>query len=550
MTSSQLTIASGAPATHTNLTPDIWGATDRGRNYDHNEDSISPAGAGVPLLHGGFLLLVADGVGGSQVGEQASDMAMREIVRYVQQQPANLDPAQVLHAAVQVANTQVCNFVAGSPTVHDAASTVVVALIRNDQLHLAHVGDSRAYLLRHDTVEQLTIDHTLTQQKIDRGLLRPEHAREDPERNVITRSLGSPTLQVDVNIRGIQTLQPGDVLLLCSDGLTDMLTDSEIAQIIGRRSAKQAATRLIAAANRRGGLDNISAVVARIPGGQAGGGFPWPYLLLGFGAVLLLLALTLLAGSFLWRGSSAGVSSPAATATFTPTAPSAAAAIQPANTAPPSASQSDVLPTPSPEPIVTSTPLPTYTPAPIPTLNAQLPPVSSSPDNPGGTKVASSPESSSEIPAAAQMPDTAIAAPILQEPNPNDTATQGQSTTFRWSWTGELGVNQGFEIRIWRNGDIDHYGAFDATELKKYVVRAGDQYVTSFPVEGAYSVQRGGGSDYLWTVAVVQIDPYLRLGPETEARPLKYALRGRSGGGGGQKDNKSKDKPDTDAPTE
>jgi protein phosphatase len=257
---------------------------------------------------------------------------------------------------------------------------------------VANAGDSRAYLIRNGQITQLTRDHTLTQQKIDRGLIRPEQAEMDPDRSVLTRSLGAgPTLQADL-FPPLQ-LAPGDVVLLCSDGLTDMLGDEEIARLVKGSSPKRAARRLIAAANKRGGFDNISVVIARVGGKQtpAGGGLldsikdsikgmsrrQKTFLLVG--AVLVAAALcSMMAVGWWMRDRRQATPTPTATPTtvtveVVSTATTAPAAVpttvQPADTVPPSAATSTLAPTsmPTPTPPTRQPPPPTpaHTPSPL-----------------------------------------------------------------------------------------------------------------------------------------------------------------------------------------
>jgi hypothetical protein len=142
---------------------------------------------------------------------------------------------------------------------------MTAAVIHEGILYWANVGDSRVYLIRDGQITQLTRDHTLTQRKVDQGLIRPEQAEMDPDSSVLTRSLGAES-SVQVDLFPPLQLAPGDVVLLCSDGLTDMLEDAEIARLVGSGSSKRAAQRLVTAANRRGGFDNISVVLARVDG--------------------------------------------------------------------------------------------------------------------------------------------------------------------------------------------------------------------------------------------------------------------------------------------
>ena len=169
-----------------------------------------------------------------------------------------------LRAAIVHANASLYQYMQSTDT-PDAGCTLSAAIIHNNILYVANVGDSRVYLIRNRQLYQLTRDHTLTQQKIDQGLIEPEMANADASRSVLTRSLGAlPTVQVD--LFSPMSLEPGDQVLLCSDGLFDMVINEEIARLAQRGTPKKAVQRLIKIANRQGGLDNISVIIARLPG--------------------------------------------------------------------------------------------------------------------------------------------------------------------------------------------------------------------------------------------------------------------------------------------
>ncbi len=502
------------------LNLDVWGGTDQGRARPQNEDTVWPDGPGKPLPDGSYLLLVADGVGGAQAGAAASRIVADEIVRHCQSVPLT-NPGQVLAQAVQAANTAVYNYVTGSPSINEAASTVTVALVKEGKAHVANVGDSRTYLIRGRSAKQLTRDHTLTQQKIELGRISQSQADLDEDRNVITRSLGSnPTVQVDVFPP--LSLQPGDTLLLCSDGLTDMLYDTDIARVGGRKRPQTAVGRLIAEANQRGGHDNISVVIGRIPDRPALSSFSTSAVLTLFGGLLLVAAILLVVGGLLLDRASAPPSAtdtpPALVGAVSVTATSPPTMLTPSATPPPQT----VIAVSSPERLPTSTPLPTYTPAPIPTLVGPPPAPLPTEEVPGTA-------SGQPTPTSVRPVTAPLGAPILQDPSEGASALKGMGTTFKWRWHGELAEGWGFEVRIWREEDPDHYGAFDAQELMKYLARQPDgAYAVSLLVEGAYSVRQHGGGDYYWTVAVVQLNPYTRIGQEAPPRRLRYTIPGPS----------------------
>lgn len=369
----------------------VWGATDRGREREGNEDYVYPHSGSDTLdlepspqhvAQKGQLLIVADGVGGAKAGSQASRWATRVTVEqfYDLQNP---DLSRDLRAAVAHANASLHQYLQSTDTTQ-AGSTMVAAVIHQNLLYVANVGDSRAYLIRNGEISQLTIDHTLTQRKLDQKLIRPEQAEMDPDRSVLTRSLGAgPKVQVDV-FPPLQ-LAEGDTVLLCSDGLTDMLKDPEIAQIASGRSPKRAARQLISAANKRGGYDNISIVVARVGSGKSavGAGLLADIArmsgaqktilgVLGALAVLVFCSLMVLWG---WTRYDSGQATPTPTgadaspAIEATTEPATEPIVIPTESQPSATPPTDATSTPMPTPTPTDTPrpAPTSTPTPIPT---------------------------------------------------------------------------------------------------------------------------------------------------------------------------------------
>ncbi|HSW50922.1 MAG TPA: Stp1/IreP family PP2C-type Ser/Thr phosphatase [Bryobacteraceae bacterium] len=234
-------------------------ATDRGRVRPANEDSVlADQQAGI--------LIVADGMGGHAAGEVASDIAVRIIAGGLREALASgraeEDVPGLLRRVIGQANLAIRERGDCDPSLRGMGTTLAMALVCQGRLWLAHVGDSRVYQLRDGRIRRLTEDHSLVCQMVRAGQITPEEARKHHLRNVITRSLG-----FEANaLPEIQEAEwaPGDYLLLCSDGLTNLIDDSEIAVVVnGRGPDLTAACReLIALANERGGADNISAVVA------------------------------------------------------------------------------------------------------------------------------------------------------------------------------------------------------------------------------------------------------------------------------------------------
>jgi protein phosphatase len=233
----------------------IWGVTDTGRRRECNEDAIA-----WDEEHGYAIL--ADGVGGQNAGEVASGMVV-SVMEQRLRADADADPQQLLAEAVEEANRRINGEAAANPLYRGMGSTVVAAVFRREAVTVAHVGDSRLYRYRAGVLEQLTRDHSLVQELVDEGIMSAEDARDSCFGNVITRALGSaPEVQVDVSFFAVL---PGDCLLLCSDGLSDLASDSDIADILARHaSTESAALDLVALANARGGNDNISVILADI----------------------------------------------------------------------------------------------------------------------------------------------------------------------------------------------------------------------------------------------------------------------------------------------
>ena len=234
--------------------------TDPGQVRPANEDSVfADPDAG--------LLIVADGMGGHAAGEVASGMAAETIAAFLRQKlPASgtlvLDAPRLLGEAVRRADAAVRERAAADPTLHGMGTTAVVAVCRDDELALAHVGDSRAYLLHEGKLRRVTEDHSLVARMVSAGTITPAEARTHHLRNVITRSLGFEG-NAEAEVQILEWVR-GDLLLLCTDGLTGMAEDAEIEGILAGHGAdvEAGARALIDLANAHGGTDNVSAVVA------------------------------------------------------------------------------------------------------------------------------------------------------------------------------------------------------------------------------------------------------------------------------------------------
>jgi protein phosphatase len=225
--------------------------TDTGRRRRRNEDAYV---CEPPLF------AIADGMGGAQAGEVASRLAAAAL----KESGADGGGEQRIHALIQEANRRVYDRSSTDPNTSGMGTTITVALVENDNVAFGHVGDSRAYLIRDGRMEQVTEDHSLVNELMKSGKLSREEAETHPQRSVITRALGTDP-DVDADTFTIEA-KAGDVFLLCSDGLTDMVGEREIQELVekNREDIDAALKSLVKAANRSGGEDNITVVAFEI----------------------------------------------------------------------------------------------------------------------------------------------------------------------------------------------------------------------------------------------------------------------------------------------
>lgn len=234
------------------------GRTDTGRRREHNEDQIAwDVEAGLALL--------ADGMGGHNAGEVASALAISVLQPLLRDLPSDTLEQEVgMQNAVSDANAEILHKAASEVVFNGMGTTLALAIFRGRSVMVGHVGDSRVYRLRDGRLEQLTSDHSLLQELVTGGFMSAEEARQSVSKNVITRALGiEPGVDVEVHHHEVQG---GDRYLLCSDGLSDMVTDNAIAKLLmDYRDNLDAATEaLVAEANRCGGKDNISVILVRV----------------------------------------------------------------------------------------------------------------------------------------------------------------------------------------------------------------------------------------------------------------------------------------------
>ena len=236
--------------------------TDPGRVRANNEDAVSVD----PQAH---IAVLADGMGGYNAGEVASGMATAQItadmarwLAQASQPPACSDVRRALEICVHNANQTIYQAAQSNPQYNGMGTTLVAGVFCGTRLVLAHVGDSRAYRLRAGVLTQLTRDHSWLQEQIDAGWLTPQQAAQSGGRNLVTRALGAEsTVEVDINEFPIDA---GDLIVLCSDGLSEMLTSADITALAGSPAPlDDKAAALIAAANANGGRDNISVLLVQ-----------------------------------------------------------------------------------------------------------------------------------------------------------------------------------------------------------------------------------------------------------------------------------------------
>jgi protein phosphatase len=253
---------------------ELHSAVDPGRARSNNEDSVATD-------PGAQLAVLADGMGGYNAGEVASNMATSfirsELGRWLREAGPQASDAEVRRAmdiCVDNANRAIFDASNSNPQYAGMGTTLVVAVFRDGRLLLGHVGDSRCYRLRGGRLTQLTRDHSLLQEQIDAGLITPEQATFSANKNLVTRAVGvESSVQLETHQHD---LQADDLFLLCSDGLSDMLPDAAIAQILlGHTALEGTSQALIAAANDAGGRDNISVVLARYSGSPGAASKSW-----------------------------------------------------------------------------------------------------------------------------------------------------------------------------------------------------------------------------------------------------------------------------------
>jgi protein phosphatase len=306
----------------TNAHLHIAAVTHPGMAGKENEDrlAVSSYRIGENDANRSVFAIVSDGIGGHRAGEVAAEMAVESISHMVAQSDASR-PVEILDNAIQVTSDAIASKGKENTQRLGMGTTCACAWVIGNQLFTASVGDSRIYLLRQAGLMQLTVDHTWVQEAVEKGIMDPKDARNHPNVHVIRRYLGSSkTPQADIRLRlatnetdtqsrsnqGLRLL-PGDLLLLCTDGLTDVVKDSEIAQTVRGQDLQSAAQALVDLACARDGKDNITVVMMLVPWEEMEtkkdlqikkkGRKYWQWLFLGLAGLLLL---ALLIAGLIW----------------------------------------------------------------------------------------------------------------------------------------------------------------------------------------------------------------------------------------------------------
>ena len=239
------------------------GVSDIGKCRKNNEDAYYISAGDDPAEN---LYLVADGMGGCNAGEVASSSAIEAFLAYFWKEMQHADSEDVLDlmtGAMAAANKEVYDKSNSAREFAEMGTTIVAAAVREDKLYVAHVGDSRAYLFRKKEMMPLTTDHSYVMELVKMGNITKEEAANHPKRNVITRAVGiKNSVEADT---AIHPVKKGDIVMLCTDGLSGMLKDEEMAKILSKRATlDRKAAILVEEANKHGGHDNISLILVEI----------------------------------------------------------------------------------------------------------------------------------------------------------------------------------------------------------------------------------------------------------------------------------------------
>ena len=257
----------------------VAGQTDRGQVRSKNEDDLalvdldSSRGIEPPDVERlavdgrGLLLAVCDGVGGRRAGEVASALALHCLPEEMQALGSVCPQSDLFRRAVENVSRRVWQESKLDPVLEGMTTTLTAAVICQGRAVVAHVGDSRAYVLRDGQIRQITKDHSFVAEMVESGALTREEADRSPYRNVILQAVGQKK-KLEVGLDAVD-LRPGDVLLLCTDGLSEKVSPAEMARVVQSAEPREAAEALVKLANERGGEDNITVLIGKVEGGEA-----------------------------------------------------------------------------------------------------------------------------------------------------------------------------------------------------------------------------------------------------------------------------------------
>lgn len=236
----------------------LYSLTDKGKRRELNEDYIYTSATSIGILPN--LLVVADGMGGHNAGDYASKHTVEKVVEVIESLIDEKDIVKVINTAIEKANEYIYKCSLEDESLRGMGTTLVVATVIGNELTVANVGDSRLYIVNEE-MNQITKDHSLVEEMISLGGIAPDEARNHPDKNIITRAIGvKPDVNVDIFTTNVGE---GDTLLLCSDGLTNMIEDKDIQSIVLEYGVKEATEKLIEKANENGGRDNIAVILAK-----------------------------------------------------------------------------------------------------------------------------------------------------------------------------------------------------------------------------------------------------------------------------------------------
>ena len=236
----------------------VYSATDVGQKREINQDYIYVSADPVGNLPN--LFVVADGMGGHNAGDYASSHGVNTLVEQIRKD-ANYNPVKVIRYAIEAANTELLNSASGNESLQGMGTTMVVCTIVGQYAYVANIGDSRLYVVQH-AIRQVTRDHSLVAEMVENGELTQEEAFNHPQKNMLTRGIG-----VNKNVNGdvfVIDIYTDDIILLCSDGLTDMLHDNEITGYLQMEDTEASADALLSASLEKGGKDNISFIILKL----------------------------------------------------------------------------------------------------------------------------------------------------------------------------------------------------------------------------------------------------------------------------------------------